>query len=430
MKDMIRDRLNKMEDLEQRRMLKDLMTGVFLNLVEYQETLNKQIEQRVFDEVLPQEERHDVYVTLCAREDLDPIHEFLYPIIPEDVEPQTVFLSEASEALARKEEMKLFTFYMECGQQELQALLQSNRTFRGQLVTSEGRHAITVRLKPSTVYISKVEELYRIFCKNSLPWKSINAPYVFKFVDCVLVGSDDGDTWDKQHVVKELSIHLEEFESYKRTNMIPLWNIQKLDMKTGGFPVPASDRINYEHVLPLRKTGSEHGYLVDGDESHIRYIKRSEDEITIVSPLEKSDSWTVLKIAGYVETRIGRMDFPLFTNAKREGFAGKYARQEGRSVRSKGEIARMVHAYQAAEGLALEDIQVVAPGPALGVTYPLNAFVSDHVRVEADKHRMILRFSKHRQQAEMDIFRDDLLSFLVSEIQLAFPEYRCEGEWV
>jgi hypothetical protein len=124
------------------------------------------------------------------------------------------------------------------------------------------------------------------------------------------------------------------------------------------------------------------------------------------------------------------MDFPLFTNAKREGFAGKYARQEGRSVRSKGEIARMVHAFQAAEGLVLEDVQVVAPGPALGVTYPLNAFVSDHVRVEADKHRMILRFSKDRQQTEMDIFRDDLLSFLVSEIQLAFPEYCCEGEWV
>ncbi len=430
MKDMIRDRLNKMEDLEQRRMLKDLMTGVFLNLVEYQETLNKQIEQRVFDEVLPQEERHDVYVTLCAREDLDPIHEFLYPIIPEDAEPQTVYLSEASEALARQEEMKLFTFYMECGQQELQSLLNSNRTFRGEIVTSGGRHAITVRLKSSAAYISKVEELYRVFRKNSLPWKSINAPYVFKFVDCVLVSSDDGEAWDKQHAVKELSIHLEEFEPYKRTNMIPLWNIQKLDMKTGGFPVPASDRINYEHVLPLRKTGTEHGYLVDGDESHIRYIKRSEEDITIVSPLEKSDSWTVLKIAGPVATRVGRMDYPLFSNNKREGFAGKYARQEGRSVRSKGEIARMVHAFQAAEGLELEDVQVVAPRPALGITYPLNAFVSDHVRVETDKHRMILRFSRHGKQPGQAIFLDDLLSFLVSEIQLAFPEYCCEGEWV
>ncbi|WP_145409976.1 normocyte-binding protein [Paenibacillus xylanexedens] len=430
MKDIIRDRLNKMEDLEQRSMLKNLMTGVFLNLVEYQETLNKQIEQRVFDEVLPQEERHDVYVTLCAHEDLDPIHEFLYPILPEDAVPQKVYLSEASEALSRKEEMKLFTCYMECGHRELQSLLHSNRTFRGEIVTSEGRHAITVRLKPSTAYISKVEELYRVFRKNSLPWKSVNAPYIFKFVDCVLVSSDDGDEWDKQQTVKELSIHLEEFESYKRTNMIPLWNIQKLDMKTGGFPVPASDRINYEHVLPLRKTGTEHGYLVDGEESHIRYIKRSEEEITIVSPLEKSDSWTVLKVAVPVATRISRMDYPLFSNNKREGFAGKYARQEGRSVRSKGEIARMIHAFQSAEGLELEDVQVVAPGSGLGITYPLNEFVSDHVRVEADKHRMILRFSKHEIQPEMAIFLDDLLSFLVSEIQLAFPEYCCEGEWV
>nr|WP_154896939.1 normocyte-binding protein [Paenibacillus xylanexedens] len=430
MKDIIRDRLNKMEDLEQRRMLKNLMTGVFLNLVEYQETLNKQIEQRVFDEVMPQEERHDVYVTLCQREELDPLHEFLYPILPEDVVPPKVYLSEASEAMARGEEMTLFTFYMECGHGELQSLLHSDRTFGGEIVTDDGKHSITVRLKPSNVYISKVEELYQVFRKNSLPWKSVNAPYIHKFVDCILVGSDDKDQWNPQHTVKELSIHLEEFESYKRTNMVPLWNIQKLDMKTGGFPVPASDRINYEHVLPLRKTGTEHGYLVDGDESHIRYIKRSEEEITIVSPLEKSDSWTVLKVAGPVATRIGRMDFPLFSNNKREGFAGKYARQEGRSVRSKGEIARMVHAFQAAEGLELEEVQVVAPGPALGITYPLNGFVSDHVRVEADKHRMILRFSKHGIQPEQAIFLDDLLSFLVAEIQLAFPEYRCEGEWM
>ena len=60
MKDIIRDRLNKMEDLEQRSMLKNLMTGVFLNLVEYQETLNKQIEQRVFDGGENQEGKYDL----------------------------------------------------------------------------------------------------------------------------------------------------------------------------------------------------------------------------------------------------------------------------------------------------------------------------------------------------------------------------------
>ncbi|CAH1225340.1 normocyte-binding protein [Paenibacillus sp. JJ-223] len=430
MKDIIRDRLNKMEDLEQRRVLKNLMTGVFLNLVEYQEELNRQIEQRVFDEVENQEERHDVFVTLSSREDLDPIHEYLYPMLPEDAEPQTVYLSEAAAALAKKEELKLFTFYMDCSQYELGKLLNSQRTFTGEIVTAEGRYGIKVKLKPSTLYVSKIEELYRIFRKNSLAWKTVNAPYAYKFVDCVLVASEDGEMWDTGQQVKELTVHLEEFERYKRTNLVPLWNIQKLDMKTGGFPVPAADRVNYEHVLPLRKTGTEHGYLVDGEEAHIRYIKRSEEDITIVSPLEKSDSWTVMKVTVPVATRIGKMDYPMFSNAKREGFAGKYARQEGRSVRSKGEIARMIHAFQAAEGLELEDVQIAPPGTPTGVTYPLNSFMSDHVRVEADKRRMIMKFAKRAAPQDQDVYLDDLLSFLVSEVQLSFPEYRCEGKWV
>lgn len=89
--------------------------------------------------------------------------------------------------------------------------------------------------------------------------------------------------------VKQISIQLEELEPYKHMNLVPIWNIQRMEMKIGGFPVPAADRVNYEHVLPLRRTGTEHGYLVDGEEANIRYIKRSEEEITVVSPLDKSD---------------------------------------------------------------------------------------------------------------------------------------------
>lgn len=97
MKDIIRDRLNKMEDLEQRRMLKDLMTGVFLNLVEYQETLNKQIEQRVFDEVKNQEGKYELHITLIDREDYDPIHEFLRPMLSSDLNNQVLDISGVAE---------------------------------------------------------------------------------------------------------------------------------------------------------------------------------------------------------------------------------------------------------------------------------------------------------------------------------------------
>ena len=51
MKDIIIDKLSKMEDLEQRKILKDIISGVFLNLIDYQESFNKNLEERIFSEI-------------------------------------------------------------------------------------------------------------------------------------------------------------------------------------------------------------------------------------------------------------------------------------------------------------------------------------------------------------------------------------------
>ncbi|MEK4063884.1 MULTISPECIES: normocyte-binding protein [unclassified Paenibacillus] len=430
MKDIIRDRLNKMEDLEQRRMLKDVMTGLFLNLVEYQETLNRQIEERVFNELEPEEVRHDVYASLCPREELDPLHEFLYPMVPGDSEPQFINLAEVAAALSKQEEMKLCTLFLQCDTSQIRSLARSKRQFKGEMITSGGRYEITVRLKQSSVYTERIEELYRIFRKNSLPWKTVHIPYAYKFMDCILISC--ASEWDNQETVKQISIQLEELEPYKHMNLVPIWNIQRMEMKIGGFPVPAADRVNYEHVLPLRRTGTEHGYLVDGEEANIRYIKRSEEEITVVSPLDKSDSWTMLKVTRPMNSGIGRMHYPLLSNRRQEGYIGRYVRQAGSPVRSKGGIARLTGAFEVSREVELEDVKILPPGQEIPLTYELNSFVSDQVRVQTDKYRMRLLFSAVARDRSLagSYLSDDVLSFLVSEVQLVFPEYRCEGAWV
>ena len=45
------ERLRKIENLEQRQLLKDIMSGVFVNLIDYQDEMNKKLEQRVFNEM-------------------------------------------------------------------------------------------------------------------------------------------------------------------------------------------------------------------------------------------------------------------------------------------------------------------------------------------------------------------------------------------
>ncbi|MUG44345.1 normocyte-binding protein [Paenibacillus woosongensis] len=427
MKDIVMDRLSKMEDLQQRGMLRNLMSSVFLGVVEYQEELNRQIERRVFEEVGNQDSKYDIYAAMCRREEWDPLHEYLFPMIPEDTGPRSIDLQSLVARLKEGEELPLFSFFLECPYPVIQELLYSDRTFRGELVTSGGRHAIQIRLERNMTYIREIEKLYHVFLSNGLPWRTINHPYAYKFVNAVLVGGEL--QLGEEEEVQEITVHLEEYEEYKRTDLVPLWNIQRLELKTGGFPVPAADRVNFEHALPLRSSGLQHGYLVDINDDSIRYIKRSPEELTVVSTRDKSDAWQVLKVVEPVGTSMSKLSYALMSNRQRDDFISNYGRRQGQVVRSKGEIVRIIHSFAVSEWLELVDVEIRPPSARPALTYELNRFITDEVRVDNGKWRMCLKFNYRETGRELGYLAEDMMSFLVSEVQMSFPEYRCEGEW-
>jgi hypothetical protein len=438
-KELVQDRLSKMDDLEQRRLLKNMMAGVFMNLVEYQEEMTRQLERRVFEEMENTEEKFDVYVSLTSREDYDPIHEFLYPVLPSDTEDKVLDISRVAEVVREGGAMPLFTIFLEMETEQITALVRSGRIFGGTLVTDTGNYPIRFRLEHNRSYILEIEKLYHMFLQNGMPWKTINHPYAYKFVDCVLVGGDGEPAAHEE--IREITISLEEFDGFKRGHVIPLWNIERLSLKNSGFPIPAIDRVNFEHVLPLRKTGPEHGYLIDGVEGDIRYIKRTEDEMTIVTPRDKSGEWNVLKVTKPVTTRLSRQTYPVLSNRRQDSFLGRYAGKQAVIVRAKAEITRIVHSFEAAQGLELARVDIwggsgrndVSKLLSKSQTYPLNPFVSDNVRTEEGKQVMRLGFrnvSEGASPISPVYILSDLMSFLVSEVQMYFPEYKCEGEWL
>ncbi|SDH18756.1 hypothetical protein SAMN04489735_101521 [Aneurinibacillus thermoaerophilus] len=422
MKDIVMERLSKMEDLEQRRLLKNIITGVFLNLVEYQEEMNRKLEERVFNEVRDSEEKYDVYVTVCSRDKLDPVHEFLYPMIPEDVEEKTYDMKSLACKVDRKEEVRLLTIFLQCNFMKIKKLIDSQRIFSGEIITTGGRYRIEVRLQQNEAYMHEIEKLYNIFLINGIHWRTINHPYANKFFDVMLVGCEG--TLKEEEEILEITIDLEEYEKYKKLDMIPLWNIERLPLKNIGFPVPATDKVNFEHVLSLRKMGTKHGYLVEGNEEIIRYIKRTPEELIIVSPREKSEVWNVLKITQPVETNIGRIEYELVSNKRENSFVSGFARKQAVSVRAKGEIVRIINSFEVSRYLELKHIEISKRAHGMEQTYGMNRFINDNMGVESDKKIMRLRF-KARESSSFILY--DLMSFLVSEVQLYFPEYKCEG---
>ncbi len=418
------ERLRKIEDLEQRQLLKDIVSGVFVNLIDYQDEMNRKLEERVFNEIEDVENRFDIYVTLSSKEDVDPIHQCLFPMRPADLETKGIDTAKLLQSLKNKEQAVLCTLFLECDSIQIQQLLVEKRRFNGTLVTTEGQVEIKISLSRNSDYLQEIDKLYPIFQINGLPWKTINHPYAYKFLDVNLV---DCPPLNEDTEIIDMIVDLEEYESKKRLDMVPLWNIERHEVKNVGFPIPAIDKINYEHVLSIRKIGNEHGYLVEADEENVRYVKRSDNELTIVSPQDKSGVWQLIKIAKMEDEKIGKLHYELVSNRRIEHFMHKFASKYTANVKTKGEITRMINSFEAAVRVELVDVDIVDSFSRAGFTHSANPFLTEMIGEYSNKKTMLLKF---KAKAKKDFIANDILSFLVSEVQRHFFEYKCVGVWL
>lgn len=422
LKNIINDRLSKMEDLTQRKMLKDIIASVFNSLVDYQENMNKDIENRIFNEIEYTEKKYDVYLTISHKDKIDPVDEFLYPICEEDIKEKKFDIKEIIDKLKNKEDINLVTIFMNCSYENIKKVINNKNIYEGQIITDKGKYKIKVKLKECRKYNEKIEKLYEIFQKNSIPWKTINNPYSNKFFDIIL--TECGDISDEEEIL-EINFNLEEYEKYKMVNIIPLWNIEKIIIKNNEFPVPAVDKVNFEHILSLDKIGKYNGYLVDDKENLIRYIKQGEDSLTIVSPKENAGSWNLLKITNSIKNQNENREYEIISNSRINSFINKFAKNQSYIIRTKAEINRIINSFEILKYVEFEDIEIKENNISKKQTYDMNYFIVDEIRVGDKKKTMILKF---KEKERNNIFSYDYISFLVSEIQMYFPDYKCEGE--
>jgi hypothetical protein len=413
-----------MEYLEQIKILKDIISGVFLNLIDYQESFNKNLEERIFSEIEDKEKRYDVYVTVNNIDNIDPVDDFLYPIISTDLEEKKNDAGKIYEKLIKNEEVCLYTVFMNCDYLKIKEIMRSKKKYTGEIITDNQKYKIKVKLEQNKSYINEIENLYEIFQKNSFCWKTINNPYANKFFDVIITDCEALE--NEENEIKEINIDFEEIEEYKMTDVIPLWNVKRMSVKSDGFPMPALDRVNFEHLISLKKLGLDNGYLVDENEGLVKYVMRTSDSLTIVSPEEKASSWNILKISGQGKEQERKLQFELVSNSRKKSFINKFAQKNSQAIRTKGEIARIVNSFEVSKYFELTEIEIIDSKPKRGTTYDMNYFIIDDIRVAKDKKVMNLKFKANKDS----IIIYDLLSFIISEIQMYFPEYQCEGELV
>ena len=421
MEELIRRETARIPGIAERVAFKDLTEQVFLALYETNREMYRQLEQRVMDDLAFDLNRCRVCTGIVESEYFDKTHHFLSPMKGEDTLAEICRAETVFQKLREQGKYRVMTLFLECDYLKVKSFLTKKRVC-AIIKTSEGDYETNLLICQNREYLDEISHLYEVFLKNGIPWQTVNAPYIYKFVDLYLE-EWPGEMPGEQIVIEEICPNLEELSGFAKTNCIPVWNIKKLELDSVGFPVPCEDHKSFEHTISIRDYGSSHVYMID-DEERIYHVRQSQTRLRLMSEQDEACSWKIYMIRSGEQRKFERFTYPLMTNSRRDEFLERFHRRQGIAVKTEAELARFLRGFGLEAYVKYTGYEIKDRTDEGTETYCMNHFITDEIRDRTAQKKLVLYFSAG---SEFSFLHRDIMSFLVSEVQLLYPEYTCEG---
>ena len=396
--ELIKSRIKNIKDPIQKALLRDILYDVINEMFLHTEEKFEEFHQKIDSELQDDYSKYYIYMAVCKREDVDETSGFLFEVnYPE-------------------EEDIVGTIFLECDYITIANCLK--QTFKAIVTTDKDTYDIEVVLKYSQKYLSRIEWLYKQFQTNKKLWRTINSSFVYKFLDII----DIEHKVPKDEKIVRCQIDISELNSFIRTDMVLLWNVQLSNVVTEGkiITVPGINSILYEHKIKAQL--DMYAYMLEDEEViHAGHVY-TENQL-IARAEEKLYEFNLVRIASIdLDKDSTKIFMPLQTNKRIMSYIDRLADSLPLPVLTKGEIERIFNQYTAYENLRIKDISIVNE---CSVDYlDLNPFIKLNEFLQ-DKKILLITFESN---ATEDIFLYEKMYFLVTELQLYFQEYKCIGE--
>jgi len=424
MQELISKRLDELQSLEDKAILRDVLSAVFLELYEESERKYTALEQRVRNELPLIYARHSVYSTIAARNRVDIIHPYLSPMIQDEKDEPIFIAKDLTDALESGEQPIIGTVFFEADTLKCRNPDFIDRIYDGVVDAGGQRYPIKCRLSPAKRYIKLVEKLYGLFLQNDMPWTTVNSAYMKKFFDIRLVSVLSPLPPRVKINCGSLDISFNQYEAMVHRDIIPLWNIDKHHIKGSDYPRPVHLHTNHEYCFNTAKLGVENGYLSDYDSKYIQSIRREGSNIIAVSPQKRELRWDMYRFRMKQDSAVEANQYPVISNARRDSFSARLTAAYGVQVKTKAELRGLVASYDEYERIVeLKSINF-AGEKFTGETYDMNEFIKDELRDPSYRKTLVLGYrAKNREH----FLTRDIISFLTSQVQISFPEFNCVG---
>lgn len=420
----IYEKINDIKDLDDRVVLKKIMNSVFAALEQYTEDKYNELEKRVFNEMEYVKEKYNIYSTISKRNNVDLIDEFLHPILPEDMEEKTYDTKEILKAIKEKKTTNMFKIFLKCDYLIFKEFIKRDIKIKGIITTNKKVHEGYFKVVKNKQYTDKVCKLYKSFINSNITWTTVNNPYIYKIADVILIGCKDNIEADED--VIKIEVDFGEYNQYVEYDMVPLWNAKELILKCSGFAMPCLDKVDYEHNISIVKEGCNNGYLVDAENEDINGVTFGKESVIISSDASGIVSWNLWNIIACEKSKLPKYEYELMTNEVNINFSNKLSFENPYTIKTKTELARVINSFKASDYLKFKDVKLEKKhSKKTKQTYDINDFIIDEIRSDNIKKALILYFGPVDKD---NYLNKDILSFLVSEVQLLYPEYECEGK--
>lgn len=408
----VEESILKIEDIEQRKILKSTVRQVFLPLYNYIKDEYSKLEERLEQEQSNEMGSYQIRIGIMERAKIDVSETAMVPMLSDDMKETTIDVVALKEEIENQNMFYLFPVFVKLDYQTICKLEYRKEKFKATIKTEHGEYEGTVLLKKNTTYLNLVESLYHAFIANGIPWNTICAPYLYKIFDVMLYSME---AIPKEEIL-EVKISFEEYEPFIFYHMVPIWNLTRKTEKSSTFPIPCKDKVGYEHIIYKERLDKDKDYLILTDEIPLNYVNRRNEDLVIMCDKEWNDEWELLEFS-YEPFEYSKE--PIFSNLVKNN-------THKRRVRTKGEIQKFLRDLCVLEYLELQEVNVFHEDGKSDVTYSLDSFIQDEIILK--ENQTVLQLSFKRKEAD-NYLNEDILSYAISRVQREFPEFRCVGTW-
>ena len=421
----VRKRMMEITELEDRSLFRQVMEEALLKLHDYTQRAYQELEEKVLGECRPSQSRYAIYLTITDDEHYDATDSFLHPMRPEDTKKTKLFCQDIQEGIKKGEEQRLYTVFLRTSASKIYELLgKEERVFTGTIKTRCREYQASFVLKQNKEYLQLIEELYSIFGTSCQPWYTACTAYLNKLFDVCLVSCEE---MKENEAIAGIQPDFEEYRGVVEYGVIPLWNLQSIQEKSSTYPDPCLDKINYEHRIFSQRLNPECEYLVKNKDVEITGIRRLNGDLHITCPEVKPCEWQLYQIN--LDKVRGHYPNPVLSNQYKDSFSGSITEMYRKSIKTKGEMARLVEAFGYENYISFHDFRLCdsLPKECIPANYNMDWFILDELRVNRPGQPIVIEF---KAVDPGNYLNEDIMSFLVTQVQRILPDFVCAGKLI